>query len=126
MLLNLDRPVLYKHVQILHSCGVPCNLTAHQEQSNDLCSRFFSKYIITNRKCTNVLIYQFLIHRDFFEEALDAIPKPINKDDYARIDMLLVKVKTSMHLQLSCLANDATNNTPINTLIADPNRVTTV
>lgn len=64
--------------------------------------------------------------KDFFEEALDAIPKPVNKDDYARIDMLFVKVKTSMHLQLSCLANDATNNTPINTLIADPNRVTTV
>ncbi|XP_068965982.1 exocyst complex component 2 isoform X2 [Bombus flavifrons] len=62
--------------------------------------------------------------KDFFEEALVAIPKPVHKDDYARIDMLFVKVKTSMHLQLSCLANDATNNTP--TLIADPNRVTTV
>ncbi|XP_003399148.1 exocyst complex component 2 [Bombus affinis] len=62
--------------------------------------------------------------KDFFEEALVAIPKPVQKDDYARIDMLFVKVKTSMHLQLSCLAYDATNNTP--TLIADPNRVTTV
>lgn len=120
MLPNSDQLVLYKHVQILHSCGVLCNLTARQEQSNDLCSRFFSNR--TNRKCTNISISD----RDFFEEALDAIPKPINKDDYARIDMLFVKVKTSMHLQLSCLANNATNNTPINTLIADPNRVTTV
>ncbi|KOC62504.1 Exocyst complex component 2 [Habropoda laboriosa] len=62
--------------------------------------------------------------KNFFEEALDAIPHPINKDDCMRIDMLLSKVATSMHLQLSCLASDTTNNTP--TLIADPNRVTTV
>lgn len=62
--------------------------------------------------------------KNFFEEALDAIPQPINKDDCMRIDMLLSKVATSMHLQLSCLASDAINNTPI--MIADPNRVTTV
>ncbi|OAD52986.1 Exocyst complex component 2 [Eufriesea mexicana] len=62
--------------------------------------------------------------KNFFEEALDAIPQPVNKEDCMRIDMLLSKVATSMHLQLLCLANDATNNTPI--LIADPNRVTTV
>ncbi|XP_076758036.1 exocyst complex component secretory 5 [Xylocopa sonorina] len=61
---------------------------------------------------------------NFFEEALDAIPQPVNKDDCTRIDMLLSKVTTSMHLQLSCLASDTTNNTP--PLIADPNRVTTV
>ncbi|CAK9798815.1 Exocyst complex component 2 [Anthophora quadrimaculata] len=62
--------------------------------------------------------------KNFFEEALDAIPQPISKDDRMRIDMLLSKVTTSMHLQLSCLASDRTNNTP--KLVADPNRVTTV
>lgn len=62
--------------------------------------------------------------RNFFEEALDAIPQPISKEDRMRVDMLLSKVTTSMHLQLSCLASDTKNNTP--TLIADPNRVTTV
>ncbi|XP_017878512.1 exocyst complex component 2-like [Ceratina calcarata] len=62
--------------------------------------------------------------KNFFDEALDAIPQPVCKDDRLRIDMLLSKVATSMRLQLSCLASDTTNNTPI--LIADPNRVTTV
>ncbi|XP_053982220.1 exocyst complex component 2 [Hylaeus anthracinus] len=62
--------------------------------------------------------------KNFFEEALDAIPPPVSKEDRVRIDMLLSKVVTSMQLQLSCLASDTTSNTP--TMLADPNRVTTV
>lgn len=62
--------------------------------------------------------------KSFFEEALDAIPQPVSKDDRLRVDMLLSKVTTSMQLQLSCLASDSISNTPA--LVAEPNRVTTV
>ncbi|EZA62577.1 hypothetical protein DMN91_005509 [Ooceraea biroi] len=62
--------------------------------------------------------------RSFFEEALDAIPQPVNKEDRSRIDALLSKVTTCMRLQLSCLASDSTGN--IRYLTADPERVTTV
>ncbi|XP_076291177.1 exocyst complex component secretory 5 [Lasioglossum baleicum] len=62
--------------------------------------------------------------KNFFEEALDAIPQPASKDDSMRIDMLLLKVTTSMQLQLSCLASNTTNNN--SQLVADPNRITTV
>ncbi|XP_078047507.1 exocyst complex component secretory 5 [Augochlora pura] len=62
--------------------------------------------------------------KNFFEEALDAIPQPVSKEDHMRIDILLTKVTNSMQLQLSCLASNTTNNTP--QLVADPNRITTV
>ncbi|KZC06954.1 PREDICTED: exocyst complex component 2 [Dufourea novaeangliae] len=61
--------------------------------------------------------------KNFFEEALDAIPQPVSKEDCMRIDILLSKVTTSMQLQLSCLSSN-TNHTL--RLVADPNRVTTV
>ncbi|XP_076670422.1 exocyst complex component secretory 5 [Andrena cerasifolii] len=62
--------------------------------------------------------------KNFFEEALDAIPQSVSNEDRMRIDMLLSKVTTSMQLQLSCLAGDTRNNTPAK--VADPDRVTTV
>ncbi|XP_076242655.1 exocyst complex component secretory 5 isoform X2 [Calliopsis andreniformis] len=62
--------------------------------------------------------------KNFFEEALDAIPLPVSKEDRMRIDMLLSKVATSMQLQLSCLTRDTTNK--IATTAADPDRITTV
>lgn len=62
--------------------------------------------------------------KSFFEEALDAIPQPVNTVDRMRIDALLSKVTTCMRLQLSCLANEGTEN--IRYLTADPERVTTV
>ncbi|XP_070161765.1 exocyst complex component 2 [Polyergus mexicanus] len=62
--------------------------------------------------------------KSFFEEALDAIPQPINKEDHMRIDALLSKITTCMRLQLSCFANEGTEN--IRYLTADPERVTTV
>jgi len=65
-----------------------------------------------------------LANRSFFEEALDAIPQPVNKEDRLRIDALLSKVTTCMRLQLSCLVNDGTGN--IRYLTANPERVTTV
>lgn len=55
---------------------------------------------------------------------MDAIPQPVNKEDRMRIDALLSKVTTCMRLQLSCLANEGTEN--IRYLTADPERVTTV
>lgn len=65
-----------------------------------------------------------LANRSFFEEALDAIPQPVSKEDRMRIDALLSKVTTCMRLQLSCLASNGTEN--IRYLTADPERVTTV
>ncbi|KAG7207719.1 hypothetical protein KM043_009335 [Ampulex compressa] len=62
--------------------------------------------------------------RSFFDEALDAIPQPASKEDSSRIDALLSKVTAAMRLQLSCLAIETKNNTPL--MVADPNRVTTV
>ncbi|XP_011867775.1 PREDICTED: exocyst complex component 2 isoform X2 [Vollenhovia emeryi] len=62
--------------------------------------------------------------RSFFEEALDAIPQPVTKEDRMRIDALLSKVTTCMRLQLSCLASEAMEN--VRYLTADPERVTTV
>ncbi|XP_018392147.1 PREDICTED: exocyst complex component 2 [Cyphomyrmex costatus] len=62
--------------------------------------------------------------RSLFEEALDAIPQPMNKEDHMRIEALLSKVASCMRLQLSCLTNEVTEN--IRYLTADPERVTTV
>lgn len=70
-----------------------------------------------------VIFHMTLIDRNFFEEALDAIPQPVSKEDCMRIDMLLSKVTTSMQLQLSCLASNTSNTSQ---LVADPNRITTV
>lgn len=47
----------------------------------------------------------------------------MNNEDAVRIDALLLKVTTSMRLQLSCLVNGTTNGT-VSTI--DTNRVTTV
>lgn len=55
---------------------------------------------------------------------MDAIPQPVSKEDRMRIDALLLKVTTSMRLQLACLANTGADN--IRYLTADPERVTTV
>ncbi|KAG5344167.1 EXOC2 protein, partial [Acromyrmex charruanus] len=62
--------------------------------------------------------------RSFFEEALDAIPQPVNKEDHMRVEALLSKIATCMRLQLSCLTSEVTGN--IRYLTADPERVTTV
>ncbi|XP_032690987.1 exocyst complex component 2 [Odontomachus brunneus] len=62
--------------------------------------------------------------RSFFEEALDAIPQPANREDHTRIDALLSKITTCMRLQLLCLVSEGTEN--IRYLTADPERVTTV
>ncbi|XP_011147234.1 exocyst complex component 2 isoform X2 [Harpegnathos saltator] len=62
--------------------------------------------------------------RSFFEEALDAIPQPVSREDRTRIDALLSKITTCMRLQLLCLVRDGTEN--IRYLTADPERVTTV
>jgi len=70
------------------------------------------------------LILFFLLSRSFFEEALDAIPQPVNKEDHMRIEALLSKVAICMRLQLSCLTSEVTEN--IRYLTADPERVTTV
>lgn len=78
--------------------------------------------------CANLLEFKttslFLVSRSFFEEALDAIPQPVNREDRLRIDTLLSKVATCMRLQLSCLATEITEN--VCYLTADPERVTTV
>lgn len=71
-----------------------------------------------------ISLFLSFVNRSFFEEALDAIPQPVNKEDRMRIDALLSKVAMCMRLQLSCLASEVTEN--IRYLTADPERVTTV
>jgi len=72
----------------------------------------------------SIFLFLSLASRSFFEEALDAIPQPVNKEDRMRIDSLLSKVAMCMRLQLSCLTSEVTEN--VRYLMADPERVTTV
>ncbi|XP_066587508.1 exocyst complex component 2 [Prorops nasuta] len=62
--------------------------------------------------------------RNFFEEALDAIPKLNNKQDLVKIETLLLKVTTSMQLQISCLNCDVADKNTYTT--TDGERVTIV
>ncbi|XP_043491198.1 exocyst complex component 2 isoform X2 [Polistes fuscatus] len=77
----------------------------------------FSSAGIIQARTDITLLKNALLHystdraRSFFEEALDAIPQPRNNADTIRIDALLLKVTTSMRLQLSCLVNDTTDDT---------------
>lgn len=64
-------------------------------------------------------------NRNFFEEALDAIPSPVNGDiDASRIEALLSKVTSSMQLQIRCLTEQPDSNEKI--LHKDPNRTTVI
>ncbi|KAK0158108.1 hypothetical protein PV328_009154 [Microctonus aethiopoides] len=74
----------------------------------------------------NVLsIYSTERAKNFFEEALDAIPSPINGDiDASRIEALLSKVTSSMQLQIRCLTERPDFNEKI--LHKDPNRTTVI
>ncbi|XP_015188767.1 PREDICTED: exocyst complex component 2 [Polistes dominula] len=89
----------------------------------------FSSAGIIQARTDITLLKNALLHystdraRSFFEEALDGIPQPRSNADAIRIDALLLKVTTSMRLQLSCLVNDTTDDT-LSTI--DNNRVTTV
>nr|KAF7438164.1 hypothetical protein H0235_000555 [Vespula pensylvanica] len=92
------------------------------------CVTQFSSAGIIQARSDITLLKNALLHystdraRSFFEEALDAIPQAMNNEDAVRIDALLLKVTTSMRLQLSCLVNGTTNGT-VSTI--DTNRVTT-
>ncbi|XP_024946623.1 exocyst complex component 2 isoform X2 [Cephus cinctus] len=62
--------------------------------------------------------------RSFFEEALDVIPPPRNKEDASRIEALLFKVTRTMRLQLSCLTDQKPDNIIVEGI--DSDRTTTV
>ena len=53
---------------------------------------------------------KYLFRRNFFDEALKAIPQPLSKGDAERIEILLTKVQSRMRLQLSCLINHVNND----------------
>ncbi|KAF7992409.1 hypothetical protein HCN44_001734 [Aphidius gifuensis] len=71
-------------------------------------NKFGSSGIIQARADITLLkntleLYSTKRARNFFEEALDAIPPPNNDNDASRIEVLLMKVTSSMQLQIRCL-----------------------
>jgi hypothetical protein len=71
-------------------------------------------------------IYEILyFFRNFLDEALKAVPQPVNKEDAQKIEILLTKVTTLMQLQLSCLM-DTIDNVNTNLKEIGYNQLTTI